>query len=381
MRTLFRKMPSPYVTTAMKEKTMRRILLAMGAACAMASAIGVAHAGDGLVLDRNAALKFATLPDGVRYPEGITADPATGDVFVATFDFGPNANKLMRFAKNGKLAAVRDFGGSPMLGLGFDPVHGKVYILNMGASKVQRIAANFDGLTPVEDVALVPGIGAPAARTSGNPDGSSDTTTFGSSGFPAPNGMVFDRSGNLYFSDSFQGAIFRIDNAKGCSTPCAVNTVSHDPLLATAGFPPFGANGLALNSDETALYIANTGDQRVLKMDLTTAAKAVSVFAVSINGADGLAFDNEGRLWVAANQADEIAALNGNGRIIARLGEFQGIQNDGTPNGLLFPASMVIVGDWMYVTNLALPLSGLPGAEPEADVTHWTISRIKIPKR
>ena len=155
--------------------------------------------------------------------------------------------------------------------------------------------------------------------------------------------------------------------------------VSHDTLLATAGYPPFGANGLALNSDETALYIANTGDQRVLKMDLATAA--VSVFAVSINGADGLAFDNEGRLWVAANQADEIAALNGNGRIIARLGEFQGIQHDGTPNGLLFPASMVIVGDWMYVTNLALPLSGLPGAEPEADVTRWTISRIKIPKR
>ena len=95
---------------------------------------------------------------------------------MATFDFGPNANKLMRFAKNGKLAAVRDFGGTPMLGLGFDPVHGKVYILNMGASKVQRIAANFDGLTPVEDVAAVPGIGAPGDRTSGNPDGSSDTT-------------------------------------------------------------------------------------------------------------------------------------------------------------------------------------------------------------
>src|SRR6266511_47988 len=85
--------------------------------------------------------RFATLPDGVRFPEGITANPATGDVFVATFDFGPNAGKLMRFGRNGHLQAIRDFGVTPMLGLGF--ANGKVYLLNMGASKVQRIAADF----------------------------------------------------------------------------------------------------------------------------------------------------------------------------------------------------------------------------------------------
>jgi hypothetical protein len=66
-------------------------------------------------------------------------------------------------------------------------------------------------------------------------------------GFPAPNALTFDKSGNLYVSDSFQGAIFRIDNAHKCATPCPVTTVKHDGLLATAGFPPFGANGLALS--------------------------------------------------------------------------------------------------------------------------------------
>jgi len=358
---------------------MKQILFAAGVACAATFAIGIAQANDDLVLNRNAAIQFATLPDGVRYPEGIAADPATGNVFVATFDFGPNANKLMRFAPNGRLAAIRDFGGTPMLGLDFDAVQGKVYILNMGASKVQRIAASFDATTAPEDVATVPSIGPPGPRTSGNPDGSSDVTTFGSNGFPAPNAMVFDRSGNLYFSDSFQGAIFRIANARTCTTPCPVTVVAHDPLLATAGFPPFGANGLALDAAETTLFIANTGDQRVLKMDLATAT--VSVFAVSIGGADGIAFDREGRLWVAANQADEVVALNQDGRVIARLGEYQGIRKDGAPNGLLFPASLAIVGDWMYVTNLALPLTGAPGAEPEADVTRWTVSRIKIPNR
>ncbi|OGG57071.1 MAG: hypothetical protein A3F84_04560 [Candidatus Handelsmanbacteria bacterium RIFCSPLOWO2_12_FULL_64_10] len=326
---------------------------------------------------RNAAQKFAALPDGVRFPEGITANPATREIYVGTFDFGPNPNKLLRFAHNGQLIAQRDFGGTPLLGLAFHSASGKVYIANFGASKIQRIAAAFTGATPIEDVATIPGIGAPIARTEGNPDGSSDTIIFGSNSFPAPNALRFDGAGNLYVSDSFQGAIFRISNPAGCAPGCAVTTVTHDPLLATAGFPPFGANGIAFNGDESALFIANTGDDRILKLDL--ASNAVTVFAESINGADGIAFDGHGRLWVAANQADEVVALNGNGRVVARLGEFQGIRNDGAPNGLLFPASLVIVGDEMFVTNLALPLTAAAGDEPEEEVSRYTVSRMKLP--
>ena len=76
--------------------------------------------------------------------------------------------------------------------------------------------------------------------------------------------MTFDTAGNLYVSDSFQGAVFRIANADACA-PCVPSLVVRDPLLATAGFPPFGANGLAFNGDESALFVANTGDDRVLK--------------------------------------------------------------------------------------------------------------------
>lgn len=342
----------------------------------------VAFADGDRASGRNAALKFATLPDGVRFPEGITANPATGEIYVATFDFGA-PNKLLRYARNGKLLAERDFGSEPLLGLAFR--NGKVYIANVGnlngigPARIQRIAADFDGSTPIEDVAVLPGIGAPADRETSNPDGSTDTIDFGSNFAPAPNAMTFDPSGNLYVSDSFQGAIFRIDNAATCATPCAVDTVKHDPLLATAGFPPFGANGLALNAAGTVLYIANTGDDRVLKLDL--GSNEIDFFAESINGADGIAFDGRGRLWVAANQNDEVVALNPSGRVIMRLGAFQGIEKDGSPDGLLFPASLVIVGDHMYVTNLALPLTPAAGDEPEEDVTRWTISRIKLPAK
>ena len=245
---------------------MKKLLLAAVAVGAISSGIGITQAADQLVLNRNAAIPFATLPDGVRFPEGITADPATGDIFVATFDFGPNANKLVRFSKNGHLSAIRDFGGTPLLGLDFDAARGKVYILNFGASKVQRIAADFDATTAVEDVATLPSIGAPGPRTVGNPDGSNDTITFGSNGFPAPNAMTFSRNGSLYVSDSFQGAIFRIDNVATCAKPCVVTTVVHDPLLATAGFPPFGANGLVFNKAQDALFVANTANDSIVRI-------------------------------------------------------------------------------------------------------------------
>jgi len=356
---------------------MRRLVLAALSVGLLAIGGNGARAADHFVLERDAASRFATLPDGVRYPEGIAANPATGDIFVATFDF-TRPNKLMRFAHNGHLSASKDFAGTPLLGLDFDAAHGKVYILNFGASKLQRIAADFDAATPVEDVATFPAIGAPAPRSAGNPDGSSDTIMFGSSSFPAPNAMTFNRAGSLYVSDSFQGAIYRIDNVATCAAPCVVSLVTHDTLLATAGFPPFGANGLALNADESTLFIANTGDNRVLKMDLAT--NAISVLAESVHGADGIVFDDRGLLWVAENQADQIVALNENGRVVARLGEFEGIRGDGTPAGLLFPASPLILGEWMYVTNLALPLTGTQ-AEWEADVKHWTIARIRMPRQ
>ena len=352
---------------------MTRKFLAM-LSLAVAAVLPAAASAERPGIVRLESHAFATLPDVVRFPEGIATNPATGDVFVGTFDFGGN-NKLLRFGRNGHLEAMRDFGGTPLLGLGFDG--GRVYVLNFGASKLQRLPANFDAATPVEDVASFPSIGSPGARSEGNPDGSADTITFGSNGFPAPNAMVFDAAGNLYVSDSFQGAIYRIDQVAACATPCPVVTVKHDPMLATAGFPPFGANGLAFNADGQTLYVANTGDDRVLAMQVA-APNAITVLAESINGADGLLFV-DGRLWVAANQADELVALNDQGRPTIRAGEFDRIDRDGMPRGLLFPASMAIADGWMYVANLALALTPAVGDEPEEDVRRWTISRIRLP--
>src|SRR6267154_1458122 len=196
--------------------------------------------GKGLFIARDADT-FAVLPDGVRFPEGITANPANGDIYVANFD-GGNRNVLLRYDRHGRLLATREFGITPLLGLEFDRAHNKVYVLNVGDftgvpgldSKIQRIAADFNSATPIEDVAVIPKVGAPGHRDVIKGDKSTDTITFGDNA-RVPNAMVFDSAGNLYVSDSFQGAIFKIANVAGCSKPCSMDTFSHDPLLATPG--------------------------------------------------------------------------------------------------------------------------------------------------
>ena len=245
----------------------------------------------GFLLDRvavntHAAQTFAVLPDGVRFPEGIALDAGTGNLFVATFDFGPNENQLLRYDSHGRLEAQKSFGPTPLLGMAINDFDGKLYLTNFGTGEVQRVEVGFGADSSVETVAALPSIGAPMERIEGNPDGSTDTIVFGAN-FSAPNAIAFDSAGTLYVSDSFQGAVFMASDVDTCTSNCTLELVVQDPLLATAGFPPFGANGLALSPDESTLFVANTGDDRVLAVDL--ASYSVSIFAESINGADGLA--------------------------------------------------------------------------------------------
>jgi sugar lactone lactonase YvrE len=323
---------------------------------------------------------FIDLPSDVRHPESITSDEATGELFVGTFDARmpetARNNQLLRYSRSGQLLAGRSFGATPLTGIEFHK--GSVYILNFGASRLQRITARFDGNSQIEDVVVFATLSpaSPETRRIANPDGSFDEIRFGAAGLPGINGMVFDREGNLYVSDSFQGAILKIANAARCS-PCKVETVSRDPLLATAGALPFGANGLALDAAEATLFVNNAGDGRVLRMSLPKGP--VTVFAESVHGADGLMRRND-LLWVAANQVDVVVALDRQGRQVYRVGSFKGIDSSGTPRGLLFPASTTALGDWMIVANLALPLTDRVGDEWEEEVTRWTLSRFKLPK-
>ncbi len=368
-------------------KNQIKTLSTLAAMLLLAPIFTTAAVGDsGVIVKPNGAKKFAVMPGGAPFPEGITINPSNGDVIVGTFGAPVS---LVRFSSEGDPLASITIPNAILLGIAYNPDDGKIYLCNasdLGGnpdSRIQRIDADFTDASTVVDIAVVPFIGPPADLIVGNPDGSSDTIEFAING-RAPNDLTFDTNGDLYFSDSFQGAVFVIPDpasncpAGGCPAPL---TVAHHGLLATAGFPPFGANGVAIRDD--TLFVANTGDDTVMTIDLTQSFPIdPAVLARSINGADGIIYDSyNDLLWVAANQADQVVAISPDtGRVVAEIGEFLGIKSDGSARGLLFPASLVEAANGkILVTNLAAALTGTED-EPEGDITKYTVSRINIPE-
>jgi DNA-binding beta-propeller fold protein YncE len=109
------------------------------------------------------------------------------------------------------------------------------------------------------------------------------------------------------------------------------------------------------------MYVANTAYHSIVKVPVTlnhdgsvTLAGTTGVLTTGINAPDGIAVDRHDNLWVVANQQDEVDVIDPNAidrpgntlpKIIARRGDFDGIDKDGTIRGLLFPASPAFSAD------------------------------------
>lgn len=317
--------------------------------------------------DRGRATTFAMLPEGAPLPEGIEVD-GDGDVYVVGLGSGP-AGQLFVFDRRGRFERqVAISGSSPsLLGIRFHPTTHELLVVDFGAGQVLSVDRRTGAATSFLRTGTLPrpalGVGL--------------------------NDLTFDRAGNVYVSDSFQGVIWRTGPRGGEATVWV-----DDPLLRTSGVPPFGANGLRFDGRETALFVANTGNDTIVRIPVvggppgaTGSAGAPAVFANGINGADGLVIDEDDNVWVAANQADEIVVVDPTGKAIAKLGDFEGIDRDGAVSGLLFPASLRFSGRSLLVTNLALDLRTFDPAFTSVDsgwaamVTRQTIAAIRIGKQ
>jgi sugar lactone lactonase YvrE len=235
-----------------------------------------------------------------------------------------------------------------LLGLDFHPVSHKLLVIDFGNGNVLDVNPRTGASTVFS--AIGPGSGL--------------------------NALTFDAQGFVLVSDSFRGIIFRIPPAGG---PAAI--WKQDPLLTTTGVPPFGANGIAFNKARTLLYVANTGNDTVVQIVNNGATGgATTVLTNSINGADGLIVDENDNIWVCANQGDEIVIIDNTGKVIGKLGDFDGLKLNNEPDGLLFPASLAFAGNSLLVTNLALDLRlfgfNAVDAQWAAQVRTHTVARL-----
>lgn len=338
---------------------------------ALALVVGVAAPSPAQAWSRGRARVFATLPAGASGPEGLEVD-AKGRVYVTTFGFtsagaASGLGQLYVYDDGGHLLRhVSVAGSSPhLLGLRFHPITGALLVIDFGGAQVLAVDPTTGGSSVFMTLPPLPHPAAGAGL----------------------NDVTFDGAGNVYVSDSFQGVVWRTGPQGGVASAWV-----DSPLLRTAGVPPFGANGLRFDRHETAMFVANTGDDTVVEIPATAGgagpvAGTPSVFANSVNGADGLLVDDDDNLWVVANQADEIVVIDRTGKAIAKLGDFGGAVVDGSPVQLLFPASLRFLGDELLVTNLSLDLRlfdpSFVSVDSEwcAQVSRYTVSSIRLHPR
>lgn len=312
--------------------------------------------------ERGTVERFATLPPGEAHPEGICVD-REGSVYVVTVAANkPETSEgtLIVFDPQGKhLRTVRIKGSSRLLlDLRFHPQTGKLLVIDYQAAKVLSV----DPVTGDSSVFM---------------------TVRGK--HPGLDGLTFDTAGNLYVTDAHEGIIWRVGPDGGEATAWVTS-----PLLKPTRPPPLiGANGLAFNNKQTALFVANTANDTIIKIPVTGSPLEPGTPEVFVNraggGPDGLIVDENDNLWIACNQSNEIMVLEPKqGRVIAKLGDFGGIDKDGAPIGFLWSNSLVFHGDYVLVTNLSLNVAAFTSQSlrtvdgPWADqVKIHTVSKIK----
>jgi sugar lactone lactonase YvrE len=181
--------------------------------------------------------------------------------------------------------------------------------------------------------------------------------------FGFPDDLTFDDEGNLYVSDAFLGVIYRIDPAGDVvpwlSSPLFVG----DPANPAVVISPFGAVGVAFEKKDRNLYVANLDDGAILRVPVLPDGEpgVTEVLAQDplLVGADGIAFDSKGTLYVGVHVQDRVASVSPDGAvsIVAQGGILD------APASLVFGTQP---GDkkTLYITNFAInrALGTQPGA-------------------
>ena len=130
------------------------------------------------------------------------------------------------------------------------------------------------------------------------------------------NDLAADNRGNLYVTDSFRYAIWKVDAHAQVTLWCT------DPLLQGANtiFPnTLGPNGIRFTENKKTLYVANTSAGSLLAIDVLPDGSAgparVIVKDPSLVGADGIEIDHAGNTYISVNIQDRISRVTPKGEL------------------------------------------------------------------
>jgi sugar lactone lactonase YvrE len=285
------------------------------------------------------------LKSSCPFPEGIAVDPA-GRIYASSANLAATSGPatICVLDHDGNIVDLISVAPAPggvaqLLGMLLVPGEG-LYVADLGGGRVVRVNVR------THEAVVV------------------------ASGFQGPNALARDEDGNLWVSDSFAGAITKI-------APTGARTTFAYPaeLKPAAGeSPPFGANGIAFDKGERFLYVAMTSRSQILRIRHEDGALgAIELFATgtpggALHGADGIAFDVKGNLYVCSNQSNQVTVLSPRGRVIA---EYRGTGDHRFSN----PASPVFRGRQVFIANLAL----FEGAAGQHKVSVFTVPHAGAP--
>ena len=276
----------------MKLKASLRALAALGGVLLSLSASHAQEAVTPAIAGVVAAgTKIELIKDGFKGTEGPIAAP-DGSVL-----FTENQNaRVIRIAPDGSTS---------------------VFLDNTNGVNALAFAANGD-LVAVQTLQPKVGVILPA----GNARTLAEKVDGGLS-FGRPNDLVVDKAGNVYFTDSGANANANPKPDLSKISPPAVYRISPEFVIERLAKDIERPNGIQLSPDEKVLYVANTAGEYVFAYDIGANGKlgAKRQFAKlegfrqtdngPSSGADGLAVDKDGRLYVASSAGVQVFSNKG----------------------------------------------------------------------
>jgi gluconolactonase len=252
--------------------------------------------------------RFEVFAEGLDHPEGLAFD---GDGFLWA---GGEQGQIYRISPKGKVQTVTTLGGFN-LGLTFS-ARQELFICNFKLGALIQIDQSGKVVRTWERA------GQYRLRT--------------------PNFAVFDREGNLYFTDS--GDFKKNDGFLFVLRPNG----RIEQLLSSLAFP----NGLSLSADEHTLYVVQSTKDNVLAVPIRKPGECgrPRIFAAGLhNVPDGAALDAAGNLYVTCYASHNVYRVSPSGKVALFAVDREGTMIASPTNAAFGGANF----DEIYFANLS----------------------------